>query len=342
MLTRRKLTGLLTSAACAAFVTVLPGQLPAASAGDPAITGSLYSKARSFQSTIDDACEPIDNVVETTAPFPVSPPGNVLSGAANGNPADGQSAQSEQVATWSFASGVLRQVSIDADLSASAKDSQGGNDPDTPELEGSHCARYAFSQADSEVTFTLNATRSVRLHVGGDLGTIFLSGGTLNLGVRADNNDEFDDILNNVWVKLGPGTYQMETQAYFAEARAGHGQDNITGGGESISLSVDFDLDLYKPGAATGVATGPGKAYVSLPASRNCGTDSVKAGVKQASQIAKVTISGLGKSKSVSQPTSTTTLKLTGLPDKKPLLLKAVVKLKSGDSLTAQREYARC
>jgi hypothetical protein len=314
---------------------------PTAHAAEAPIGGFLHGEVNVQQSSFDDSCPALNNSDQESVDINGAPDA-VTTSIGGGTPGDGEGGSAHLTATSARSGGLLTDVLVKANIAAQAQDHLGGDDPETSELEGSHCSRFARAQADGEVTFQLITKRKVRLTVAGDLGTLTLYGGTLAQAVLADNNKEYDDILNSVVVGLGPGSYTLGFEAYTVEARAGHGQPIQTGGAESHDLHIDFKLHLWKPGQATGPAAGTGKSYVAFPASRTCSTHSIRVGVKQASLIKRFTVTAAGHTKTVYNPTSTTHVVLTGLPDAQAFTVNAVVRLKSGAILKASRPYARC
>jgi hypothetical protein len=334
----RRLSGAVVFASSLAISTSL---VAPSYAGEAPIAGSMQGNVNVQESTLDDSCVALNNSDPKSVDIDGAPD-SVTTSIGGGIPGDGESAYSHTAVSSTRASGLLTDVLIKSNVTASAHDSLGGNDPDTSEMEGSHCSHFARAEASGEVTFTLVTKRKVRLTVAGDLGTLTLSGGTLSGGVLADNNTEYDDILNNVVVGLGPGDYYLDYEAYAVEAKAGWGQPIATGAGASVDNYIDFKMHLWKPGQATGAATGAGAKYVAYPASRNCPKHSITVGVRYASLIKSVTIAAAGQSKTVTHPSSTTRVTLTSLPDATAFPVRAVVRLKSGSILKASRPYARC
>ena len=332
----RRLIG--TAAVLATSFAISSSLTVPAYAVEAPIAGSMQANVNVQESTFDGSCTPVNNSDPTSADIDGAP--DVVSASIGaGDPVDGDHAYSKTTVTSARAGGLLTDVLVKSNISVNAQDHLGVNDPDTSELEGSHCGRYARAEAQGEVTFTLLTKRKVQLTVGGDLGSLILFGGTLADDVYADNDPCCDDILNNVIVTLGPGDYYLDYEAYAVEAKAGWG---ATAAAESFDNYINFKMHLWKPGQATGPAVGTGAKYVAYPAARTCSTHSIKVGVRQASLIKSMTISAAGHSKTVYKPVSTTKVILTGLPDATAFPVRAVVRLKSGSILKASRPYARC
>jgi len=330
---------LLALTTATALTIAVPSPAPAA---EPAVTGYVSGEVNVQENSFEPpTCTAFNNTDQDDALIDGAPDHSSVS-IGGGIPGAGENASSDMSVTSTYSSGWLTDVAFTSSLYVHAHDDAGGNDPDTPDFEGSHCSHFARAKANGGADFTLSTKRKIKLTVAGDLGTLILSGDTLADVVYADNNEDYDDILNNVVVALGPGEYHLDATPYTVEARAGWGESIDVGTDQVADSSVTFKAHLWRPGLASGPVTGSGKSYVSFPVSRLCATNALKIGFKNAAKIKKVTLSAAGKSKSVSLPGAKTKLTLSGLRHDKAITALASVRLKSGALVKAKRSYDPC
>ncbi|WP_205472126.1 hypothetical protein [Nocardioides sp. SYSU D00038] len=168
---------------------------------------------------------------------------------------------------------------------------------------------------------------------------------------RNDNGDqqeqdtwsEFDVYDNTSRVFLPVGDYE-----FYAEFEVT--REAVRGSVASKKLTGSVSAQFVPGGAAPAAAQGGGKAFVDLPAARDCAGNAVTATFKKpAKKVAKATFFVNGKKRTtVKNAKKGKTVKLGSLVDAKPVTVKAVLKLdpprkgKPGKTKTVTRSYTAC
>ncbi|WP_205472124.1 hypothetical protein [Nocardioides sp. SYSU D00038] len=157
-----------------------------------------------------------------------------------------------------------------------------------------------------------------------------------------DHYSEFENHTGTDRVWLPAGEYRFYAETY-RNQYAVHG--NV-----SKTMTARITASFVPGGAAPAAAQGGGKAFVDLPAARDCAANAVTATFKKpAKKVAKATFYVNGKKrKTVNSAKKGKTVKLGSLVDAKPVTVKAVLKLdpprkgKKGKTKTVTRSYTAC
>ncbi|WP_205472125.1 hypothetical protein [Nocardioides sp. SYSU D00038] len=157
-----------------------------------------------------------------------------------------------------------------------------------------------------------------------------------------DHYSEFENHTGTDRVWLPAGEYR-----FYAETYRDH---RATQGNIVRDMSARITASFVPGGAAPAAAQGGGKAFVDLPAARDCAGNAVTATFKKpAKKVAKATFYVNGKKrKTVNSAKKGKTVKLGSLVDAKAVTVKAVLKLdpprkgKPGKTKTVTRSYTAC